>query len=130
MPRTGCNRYGLDGRIHIVKKGSVISVVAAVVLAIFVLYDVRFIFEFEASGERQVADPDVEAAYRACYQSLDDEIHGIAFGTIDNPDVQKEYISANQAIAARECREQHPQVMLTEQTPFSFDLLELEPRFW
>ena len=130
MLRAGCNRQTLNGRIHIVKKGSTISIVVAVILTVFALYDVRFIFDFESTGDRQVPDPDVEAAYRACYQSKDDEIHGIAFGTIDNPDVQKEYISSNQAVAARACRERHPQVMLTEHTPFSFNLVDLEPRFW
>ena len=99
-------------------------------VAVFLLYDVRFVLDFEPAGERQIPDPDVEAAYRACYQSKDDEIHGIAFGTIDNPDVQKEYISSNQAIAARECRQKYPQVMLSERTPFRFNLVDLEPRFW
>jgi hypothetical protein len=128
--RAGCNEYGLDGRIHIVKISKIISVVVAVVLAVFVLYDVQLDLDFDAAGERRVPDPEIEAAYRACYQSLDDEIHGIAFGTIDNPDVQKEYISSNQAIAARECRARFPQKMLIERTPFSFNLVDLEPRFW
>ena len=112
------------------KKGSTISVVAATLLAVFALYEVRFDFDFELSGERQVPDPEIEKAYQACYQAKDDDIHGIAFGTIDNPDVQKEYISSNQAVAARECRELHPKKMLTERTPVSINLVEFEPRVW
>ena len=97
---------------------------------VLALYDVDPVFDVALPGEARVPDPVVEEAYARCYQARDDEIHATAFGTIDNPDVQKEFISANRARAARECRELHPEVLVIVQQPARFDLVDLKPRFW
>ena len=94
------------------------------------LYDVDLVFDIALPGERREPDPAVEDAYARCYRERDDEIHATAFGTIDNPDVQKEFISSNRARAARECRELHPEVLIIVREPARFNLVDLTPRFW
>ena len=112
------------------KRGSIIAVIVAVPVLLLAFYDVKFDFEFALPSERQVPDPAVEAAYRECYETIDHEIHGDAFGTIDNPDVQKEYITAHEADARQRCRERYPEETVTEHTPFSFSVVDLEPKYW
>ena len=119
----GCIDTASGGRIrHVIwrKKISVV-VLAAVLVAVF------FEFEFSPSMQTEIADPAVEVRYQACYQEKDDEIHATAFGTIDNPDVQKEFISANRARAAAECRALHPESTIRVDAPSQFSVT---PRFW
>ena len=104
-----------------------VLVVVGVALA---LYDVEFVFDVALPEETGIPDPAVEAAYERCYLERDNEIHATAFGTIDNPDVQKEFISSNRARAARECRELHPEVMATVRKPARFNIFDVNPRFW
>ena len=106
------------------------SVLVAAIVIVVVLYDVDFVLEIDLSGERTMPDPEVEAAYQRCYESRDDQIHDLAFGTIDNPDVQREFISSNRARATTECRAEHPETMVTVTKPRRFRLFELTPRFW
>ena len=123
------------------------------ILAVLAFFEVEFPLEFagpgEASqedgriridlfegrrqpteGEAKVADPAIEAAYDECFAAKDEEIHTRAFGTIDNPDVQKEFITSNRARAAAECRALHPEKMITIETPARFRVVTLRPRFW
>ena len=99
-------------------------------VVIVVLFEVRVNFEFAPGKKSRVPDPAVEDEYRRCYEERDDEIHRRAFATIDNPDVQKEYIASNRAIAARDCREQYPERLIAVEEPERFNLFDLEPRFW
>lgn len=99
-------------------------------VVIVILFEVRVDFEFTPGTESEVPDPAVEDEYRRCYEERDDEIHRRAFATIDNPDVQKEFIASNRAIAARDCREQYPERLITVEEPARFGLFDLEPRFW
>ena len=112
------------------KKGRLIgwAVVAGIVL--LALYDVDFVFDIAMPGEAKMPDPAIEAAYQGCYETRDDDIHSTAFGTIDNPDVQKEFITTQRAIATRECRQRHPQTMVSVETPGRFNVVDLSPRFW
>lgn len=100
------------------------------IVGIFILYEVDFIFDIAGASQTQVADPAIEAAYEQCYAEKDDEIHATAFGTIDNPDVQKEFITSNRAQAATECRTLHPESIITIEDPGRFNLVDLTPRFW
>lgn len=102
--------------------------VAALIL-FFVLFEVSFNFDFSPAGEGRELDPQQEARYRACYAERDREIHDVAFGTIDNPDVQKLYISNNRAIAAAECREEFPEQWIVVDEPSHFNLVDLRFRF-
>lgn len=110
--------------------GKVISILIFVPGVMFSLFEVDFVLDLGGSVEKQVPDPAIEAAYQSCYQARDDEIHATAFGTIDNPDVQKEYITSQRTIAARECREDHPLSMVIVETPGRFNIVDLSPRFW
>lgn len=93
------------------------------------LFDIRLNFEFSPAGQSRQLDPDQEALYAACYAGRDREIHRLAFGTIDNPDVQKLYILNHRAQAARECRERFPEQWTTVEEPFRFNLVDLHFRF-
>ena len=103
---------------------------AALLVATLVFFDVDLKFDVAPSRVSRSPDPAIEAAYEACFQTEDDEIHTTAFGTIDNPDVQKEFIASNRARAARECRERHPERLVETEEPFRFDLVDLTPRYW
>lgn len=101
----------------------------AALLALVALFDVSFDFQFSLPGERRQPDPAQEARYAACYAERDREIHAHAFGTIDNPDVQKLYISNNREIANAECRERFPEQWRVVNEPFRFNLIDLRYRF-
>jgi len=111
-------------------KGKQIWFLGLAGLITFVLYEVNFVFDVSAAHGTEIPDPVAEAEYLRCYQSMDDDIHTTAFGTIDNPDVQKEFISANRARAVRDCRTLHPQQTITVEEPSRFNIVELEPRYW
>ncbi len=96
---------------------------------LFALFDVRVNFQFTMPGEKRELDAGQEARYVACYAGRGKEIHEIAFGTIDNPDVQKLYISNNRERAASECRQRFRQQWVTVVEPFRFNLLDLRRRF-
>ena len=110
--------------------GKAISILIFALVAVFILFEVNFVLDVGSVEEQQVPDPAVEAAFEACYRAKDDEIHTTAFGTIDNPDVQREFITSSRARAAAECRQQHPERTITVETPAPFNLIDVEPRFW
>lgn len=109
------------------KKVLWIGIAALVVL--FLLFEVRPDVQFSLPHEARHIDVDQEARYAACYAERDKEIHLIAFSTIDNPDVQKLYITNNRDQAAKECRLQFPARWTTVDEPFRFNLVDLRFRF-
>jgi len=108
---------------------SLIWIGLAGLAAVIALFDVRFNFEFSLPTESSQPDADQEARFDACYAARDKEIHDVAFGTIDNPDVQKLYISNNRADAVKTCRQQFPEQLTTVKEPFRFNLVDLTFRF-
>lgn len=102
--------------------------IAAVI--VMSLYKVTFNFEFSFATQVQRPDAAVEAEYARCFERKDKDMHGVAFDTIDNPDVQKEFITANREIIARECRQRFPEKLTIVQLPFRFNLVDLQARFW
>ncbi|MGI9262489.1 MAG: hypothetical protein ACR2QR_10665 [Woeseiaceae bacterium] len=96
--------------------------VISVILLTAVLVGALFEFDIAPSTMTDIVDPAVEANFAACYREKDDEIHTTAFGTIDNPDVQKEFITANRARAAAECRAQHPESLISIEEPGRFNV--------
>lgn len=101
----------------------------AAFIALFILFDVRINFEFSLAGESSQLDAQQESRYMACYAARDKEIHDAAFGTIDNPDVQKLYILNNRKLAAAECRRRFPEQWTAVEEPFRFNLVDLNFRF-
>ena len=108
----------------------IIATILLTVLLTVLLVAVLFEIDIPPSTPAEIADPAVEAQYQACYQAKDDEIHATAFGTIDNPDVQKEFITTNRARAAAECRALHPEALIAVDQSPRFRLISLAPRFW
>jgi hypothetical protein len=94
------------------------------------LFEVTIPLDVAPARDVQIPDPAVEAEYSSCYQEKDRAMHRAAFGTIDNPDVQKEFISSNRVHIARDCRLEFPEQLITVQEPPRFNLVDLEPRFW
>lgn len=108
----------------------IISFVAIAIIGLFVLYDVTFVMNFGGVNEIERPDPAVEARFEQCYLERDDEMHRVAFDTIDNPDVQREYISANRARIARECRAENPTEIIRADERSAVNIIDLQPRFW
>jgi len=104
-------------------------VVIFALVALFVLFEVSVNVEFSMPGDQRVLDGEQEARYTACYGDRDKDIHAAAFGTIDNPDVQKLYISNHRAEAAAECRREFPEQWTTITEPMRFNLFDLRFRF-
>ncbi len=104
-------------------------VLVAALLVIVALFDIDIRPEFSLPGEQQVADPEQEQRFDACYARRDKLIHQQAFGTIDNPDVQREFISMHRDTARKACREQYPEQLNTIRTPLKINLLDLSFRF-
>lgn len=109
------------------KKSVWIGVTA--IVALFILFDVRINFEFSLAGESSQLDAQQESRYMACFAARDKEIHDVAFGTIDNPDVQKLYILNNRTLAASECREHFPEHWTAIEEPFRFNVIDLRFRY-
>ena len=84
---------------------------------------------FELPADVQVPDPEQEARFDACFDEQDQRIHKQAFDTIDNPDVQREYISMHRDRARAECRERYPRRATTARRPLRINLIDLQPRF-
>jgi hypothetical protein len=103
---------------------------AASLVAVIVLFEVSVNVEFSMPRDMTRADPEREVRYQACFEEKDAEIHRIAFATIDNPDVQKEFINTNRAAARGDCRQAYPMQMETIKEPFRINLIDLQPRFW
>ena len=101
----------------------------AALAGVFALFDVRFNFEFSLPATSNQPDPAQEARFDACYADRDKEIHDVAFGTIDNPDVQKLFIINNRKQAAVECRLQFPEQLTVVKKPFRFNILDLQFRY-
>lgn len=112
----------------LVTRNAVLS--GALIAVMLILFDVSLNFEFSLPAEIEQTDAAQEARYEACYDERDTEIHRAAFGTIDNPDVQKEFIASNRQRAAAECRRAYPAMVVTANRPFRFNLVDLEARFW
>jgi hypothetical protein len=109
------------------KKAVWISV--AGLMALIALFDISFDFHFSPAREGRQLDAGQEALYAACYAERDNEIHDVAFGTIDNPDVQKLYILNNREQAATGCRQRFPEQWIAVEEPFRFNLVDLRFRF-
>lgn len=119
-----------NGRIRAVKRYKIIGIALASLAVVAVFFEVDWPLDVALPTEVLIRDPAVEAAYEDCYAQRDDDIHTTAFGTIDNPDVQKEFIASNRAEAAADCRRAHPVSMITVAEPGRFNLLDLTPRYW
>ncbi len=112
--KSGCPRPSGNGRIASMKMKVVIGVLIVIAVVLLVVFKSPFDFDGSQLTEVQVPDPAIEARYEACYAEKDHEIHSRAFATIDNPDVQREYITANRAIAREECRAEFPRTLISE----------------
>lgn len=106
------------------------AALAGLAVLLLALFEINFRFELGFPRTVEVPDPLIEALYEKCYADRDHAIHATAFGNIDNPDVQKEFITSKRAEAVRECRARHPQALITVEEPLRFNLVDLEPRFW
>ncbi len=84
---------------------------------------------FELPADVRVPDPEQERRYGRCFDERDAQIHKEAFDTIDNPDVQREFISMHRDRARKECRERYPRRVKTVRRPLRINMLDLEPRF-
>ena len=107
-----------------------LGIIAVAIGLTFILYDVQLDPAFSLPGEIEQTDAAQEALYIQCYESRDEQIHDTAFATIDNPDVQKEFINTSRARAASECKDEYPQQLVTIRRPFRLNLIELHPRYW
>ncbi|RLA36802.1 MAG: hypothetical protein DRR15_03815 [Gammaproteobacteria bacterium] len=106
------------------------GIIAVAIALTITLYDVQLDPDFSLPGEIEQTDAAQEALYMQCYELRDEQIHDTAFATIDNPDVQKEFINTSRARAASECRDEYPQQLVTVRRPFRLNLVDLHARYW
>lgn len=116
--------------LHIVNSAKILKLLLAALIVLFIFFDVSVPFDVAPATDTTVPDPGVEAQYEKCYAEEDRAMHEVAFATIDNPDVQKEYISTNRERIARDCRRRFPERLITVQQPSRFDIFDVKPRFW
>lgn len=105
------------------------SIVIIALIAVFALFEVRLDFRFSLPAGREQPDPAQEARFETCYDQRDSEIHETAFGTIDNPDVQKLYIINHRKAAAEQCRAAYPEQLITVSEPLTINLVDLRFRY-
>ncbi len=107
-----------------------IATTAVCLFLIVVLFEISWVQNGADGSAHEIPDPSVETRYENCYAMRDDLMHREAFGTIDNPDVQREFISANRAVIAAECRAEFPQKMIAVEHEDPATSIEFKPRFW
>lgn len=123
---------GTDIMIQRMTKKKYLPVVfaAAALLALLqVFFEVSIDPQFALPTEIETPDPAQEARFTVCFEMGDATIHERAFATIDNPDVQREFITAERAKASAACRETYPELLQAEQLPLRIKLLELRYRY-
>ena len=122
--------HGNKQKLYSLKPRNIVSLVVLGGIVLLGLYDVNFVLEFGGTRIVEKPDPAVEVQYGNCYRDKDAALHTHAFGTIDNPDVQREVISAGRQRITRECRDEHPQRLIEVEQQAETNLLDLSPRFW
>jgi hypothetical protein len=105
------------------------TIVVFALIVTLACFDVTLRPQFHLAREVSRPDPAQEARYLDCISNEDSEIHHRAFDTIDNPDVQREFISMQRERAELECRGEFPEQMITMHEPFHFNVVELRSRF-
>jgi len=108
----------------------VVGTCVVVIAVVIALYDIQPNFVLSMPGESAQPDPVQEALYDQCFREQDSQIHDSAFRTIDNPDVQKEFINTGRAHATIECRNKFPREWVTIRQPFRLNLFDMHPRYW
>ncbi|MGB5580831.1 MAG: hypothetical protein WBM68_09730 [Woeseia sp.] len=106
-----------------------LSGLAVCALLVPALFEVSFDPQFALPAEVQVAEPRQEARFEECLTQRDAFIHETAFSTIDNPDVQREFISTERDKARAECRASFPEHLQTEHLPLRIKLVDLKFRY-
>lgn len=106
-----------------------VPILAASLALFLVLFDVTVRWEFALPRDVTRPDPAREAEFSACFEKRDAEIHERAFSRIDNPDVQREFISMQRDAAERACRERFPRREVTVRAPFRFNLVDIRFRW-
>lgn len=94
------------------KVKNIAGLVAAAIVLIVVLFEVKFRMDASRPDDARRLDVAQEIRFTECYSLRDKKIHELAFGTIDNPDVQKEYINTHRERATADCRKAFPQQWL------------------
>lgn len=123
---------GTDTLVERMKKQNflrIVLVAGAMLVLLLAFFDVTFDPQFALPAEILTPDPAQEARFTVCFELRDAAIHERAFSTIDNPDVQREFISAERDTARAACRETFPEQLQREQTPLRVKLLDLRYRY-
>lgn len=92
-------------------------------------FDVDINLEFSMPRNVEMLDFEQESLFKNCVDEKDRLIHAETFGTIDNPDVQREILVTEKERAARECREIYPERRVTTSEPFHFNVIDLTFRY-
>lgn len=104
-------------------------VLAVALLLLFLFFEVRFDFQVSMPREIVELDSEQENRYIRCVEERDAEIHRIAFATIDNPDVQREYLATQKDEAKLVCRSEFPMKKNTKKQSFRVKLVDLKYRY-
>lgn len=103
--------------------------VAAVLLAVFALFDVRFNPQFALPRTVEQPDAGQESRYEHCVADRTSEATRVALDAADNPDVQSLMIRMRQKEAIADCRRQFPRRMVEVEEPLRFNVLDTEWRY-
>ena len=110
-------------------KKSIILVLATIIL-FNLLYKINFFWNLTSVSIINIPEPEIEENYIKCYQEADASIHVDAFNSIDNPDVQREYISSMRKEAQKKCRSDFPEEVVTLEVPRERKFFNIKARFW
>jgi hypothetical protein len=99
------------------------------ILIVLLLFDVDIDIRFVMPHAEERVDPQQEAAYEACVEEFDRQVHAETFARVDNPDVQRELLYRRMAAAKADCRERYPRRTTTVEVPFDFNFIDLSWRY-
>ena len=102
-----------------------LSIVIIGVLFFEIETNVRFAFPKKI----EILDSSQELIYLKCVEARDKIIHAQTFSSIDNPDVQREVLSARKNQALAECRGLHPAKMVEINQAFEVNIFDLKYRY-
>jgi len=89
-------------------KRSVLLILIGIIVLGVVLIRTNAKLATDSTGVATPSDSAAGSRYQQCFDERDKAMHREAFATIDNPDVQKEFIATNRDRIREECRREFP----------------------
>ena len=109
-------------------KKLIFLLLSIVIIGVF-FFEIETNVRFAFPKKIEILDSSQELIYLKCVEARDKIIHAQTFSSIDNPDVQREVLSARKNQALAECRGLHPAKMVEINQSFEVNIFDFKYRY-